>query len=67
MNNVDLAIVKLRELQQLLYNADSSPNILFKKSMEIIEIMEKGSKEIKANYEEISRKLTEEMNTGRKQ
>lgn len=67
MNNVDLAIVKLRELQQLFFNSDASPNILFKKSVEIVEIMEKGSKEIKVNYEEISKKLTDEMNTGKRQ
>jgi len=67
MNNVDLAIMKLRELQQLFFNSDSSPNSLFKKSLEIAECMEKASKEIKTNYEEISRRLTEEMNTGKKQ
>lgn len=67
MNNVDLAIIKLRELQQLFYSSDASPNILFKKSGEIFEYMEKASKEIKINYEEVSRKLTEEFNTGKKQ
>ena len=65
MNNVDLSIAKMRELQQLFYNSDASPNILFKKSMEIIESMEKASKEIQTNYEDISKKLTEHMNTGR--
>jgi hypothetical protein len=67
MNNVDLAIVKLRELQQLFFNSDASPNMLFKKSTEIFECMEKASKEIQANYEDISKRLTEEMNTGKKQ
>lgn len=65
MNNVDLSIVKMRELQQLFYSSDASPNILFKKSMEIIESMEKASKEIQANYADISKKLTDQMNTGR--
>ncbi len=67
MNNVDLAIIKVRELQEMFFNADSSPNILFRKSTEIIQCMEKASREINMNYEEISKKLTEEMNTGRKQ
>lgn len=65
MNNVDLAIQKVRELQQLFFSPDSSPNSLFKASQEVIEFMDRASKEINTNYEEISRKLTEQMNTGK--
>lgn len=67
MNNVDIAIQQLRELQTLFYNPDSSPNSLFKRSQQIIDTMNKASAEINANYAEISRKLTEQMNTGRVQ
>lgn len=67
MNNVDIAIQKLRELQEYFFNADASPNSLFKKSNEVIEYMNKASSEINQNYQEISEKLTAQFNTGRKQ
>jgi len=67
MNNVDIAMAKVRELQQMFFSADASPNGLFKKSQEVVQYMELASKEIRANYEEISRKLTQQMNTGRVQ
>lgn len=65
MNNVDIAMGKVRELQQMFYSPDASPNSLFKKSQEVVQYMELASKEIRTNYEEISRKLTQQMNTGR--
>jgi len=67
MNSVDLAIAKVRELQSLLYDTNSSPNSLFKKTEEVIQYMNDASREINTNYEEISDKLTKQMNTGRKQ
>jgi hypothetical protein len=67
MNNVDIAITKLRELQQMFYSSDASPNSLFKKSQEVIQHMDKASIEIRQNYAEISKKLTDQMNTGRVQ
>lgn len=67
MNNVDVAVEKLRELQSLIYDRDSSPNKLFQKTQQIMLYMDKASKEINTNYAEISRKLTEQMNTGRVQ
>jgi hypothetical protein len=65
MNNVDIAISKVRELQQLIYSPDSSPNSLFKYTQEIMKYMDLASKEINSNYEEISRKLTEQLNSGK--
>ena len=65
MNNVDIAIQKVRELQQLFFNPNSSPNSLFKASQELIDYMNKASMEINTNYEEISAKLTEQFNTGK--
>jgi len=67
MNNVDLATQKLRELQSLIYDYNTSPNDLFKFTNEIMPFMDKASKEIQTNYREISEKLTAEMNTGKKQ
>jgi len=67
MNSVDIAITKVRELQSLLYDTNSSPNSLFKKTEEVIQYMNDASREINTNYEEISEKLTKQMNTGRKQ
>lgn len=67
MNNVDIAMGKVRELQQMFYSPDASPNTLFKKSQEVVQYMELASKEIRTNYEDISRKLTQQMNTGRVQ
>lgn len=66
-NNVDLAMQKVRQLQQMIFDFNKSPNDLFKFTHEVIRDMEAASAEIKVNYEEISRKLTEEMNTGKKQ
>ena len=62
MNNVDIAITKVRELQQYFYNPDASPNSLFKRSEEIMKYMHLASQEIRVNYEEILKKLTDQMN-----
>ena len=67
MNNVDLATQKLRELQSLMYDYNVSPNELFKKTNEIMPFMDRASKEIQTNYKEISKKLTDHMNTGKPQ
>jgi len=67
MNNVDLATQKLRELQQKIFDYNTSPNDLFKFTNEIMPFMDKASREIQTNYKEISEKLTAQMNTGRVQ
>lgn len=67
MNNVDIAITKVRELQGMIFDRSVSSQQLFDKSNEVIEYMNKASVEINTNYEEISEKLTAQMNTGRKQ
>lgn len=67
MNNVDLAVLKIRELQSMIYDNSTSQNDLFDKTREVLEFMEKASIEINSNYEEISDKLTKQFNTGRKQ
>ena len=67
MNNVDIAIQKVRQLQQMLFDSKLSTDDLFKFTNDVIQSMEKASVEIKTNYETISKQLTEEMNTGKKQ
>lgn len=67
MNNVDIATQKLRELQAKIYDYNTSPNDLFKFTNEIMPYMDKASKEIQTNYKDISKKLTDQMNTGRVQ
>jgi len=67
MNNVDLATQKLRELQSMIYDYNTSPNDLFKFTNEIMPFMDRASREIETNYKEISEKLTAQMNTGRVQ
>lgn len=67
MNNVDIATQKLRELQSKIYDYNTSPNDLFKFTNEIMPYMDKASKEIQTNYKDISKKLTDQMNTGRVQ
>jgi len=62
MNNVDIAILKIRELQSLIFDNNSKNNILFAKTQEVMQVMEKASGEIKANYESISKRLTDDMN-----
>ena len=66
-NSVDLAIVKVRELQALVYDNNASRTDLFKKCEEVMAEMHNASIEINTNYEEISDKLTKQLNTGRKQ
>lgn len=68
MNNVDLAIQKLRTLQQMFYDPKNSPQDFFMFTQnEVMPLMDNASKEIRTNYEEISSKLTRQMNTGRPQ
>jgi hypothetical protein len=61
-NNVDLAILKVRELQSHIFANDSSNNSMFQKTEELIQQLNKASVEINTNYEEISKKLTDDMN-----
>ena len=65
MNNVDIAIQQIRQLQSLIFDPSKSPNDIFAFTNDVINQMDKASKEINTNYEEISRKLTEELNTGK--
>lgn len=67
MNNVDIAIQKVRELQAMIYDHSISNHSLFQKTQEVMSFMQLASEEIKANYADISEKLTKQMNTGRKQ
>ena len=66
-NSVDIAIMRVRELQALVYDNNTSRTDLFNKCEEVMAEMHNASKEINTNYEEISEKLTKHMNTGRKQ
>lgn len=66
-NNVDIAISKVRELQSHIFENSASNNSIFAKTEELIQQLNKASAEINANYEDISAKLTKEMNTGIKQ
>lgn len=61
-NNADLAIKQLRILQQLFFRHDVTDQDLFNRTNEIIRIMEDASKEIRTNYEDVSRALTDLMN-----
>ena len=67
MNNVDIAIQKVRELQTMIYDHSIANHTLFQKTQEVMSFMQLASEEIKANYADISEKLTRQMNTGRKQ
>jgi L-rhamnose mutarotase len=67
MNNVDIAIGKVRELQTMIFDHNTSNNSLFLKTEEVMMYMNKASKEIQTNYETISEQLTRELNTGVKQ
>lgn len=66
-NSVDLAVRQVRELQALIYDNNASRTDLFNKCEEVMKYMNDASQEINTNYEEISDKLTKELNTGRKQ
>ena len=68
MNNVDIAIQQLRQLQQKMYDNNLSTNELNSfLEKEVFPSMQKASTEINQNYEEISAKLTAQMNTGKPQ
>lgn len=64
MNNVDIAVTKVRQLQQALYDPSKSTNDLFAMTNDILRSMELASTEINTNYEEISRQLTIKLNGG---
>lgn len=66
-NNVDIATLKIKQLQSMVYDSNKSRDDIFQFIKEVLVSMDDASKEINTNYEEISRKLTEEMNTGKKQ
>lgn len=61
-NNADLVIKELRQLQQMVFSFDVTPNDLFKRINGIINTAELAAKEIRVNYEEVSRDLTDLMN-----
>ena len=61
-NNADLVIAQLRELQGMVFKYDVTDMDIFNKINTIINTAELASKEIKTNYEEVSRSLTELMN-----
>lgn len=61
-NNADLAIKQMRILQQLFFRHDVTDQDLFNRTNEIIKIMEDASREIRTNYEEVSKALTDLMN-----
>ena len=68
MNNVDIAKQSLRQLQQKMYDPNISVNELNQfLEKEVMIYMDKASVEITSNYEEISRKLTAQLNTGKPQ
>lgn len=67
MNNVDIAIQQLRQLQSDIFSPRSSQQSLFEQTEAIIQQMQKASIEINQNYEEISKKLTAQLNTGKPQ
>lgn len=61
-NNADLAIKELRNLQSMFYRHDVSDNDLFQYTNKVIDIMEQASKDIRTNFEEVSKSLTDLMN-----
>lgn len=61
-NNVDVAMRQLRVLQGMFYRYDLTDNDLFSYTNEIIKTMEMASQEIRTNYEDVSRHLTDLMN-----
>lgn len=61
-NNADLAIKKLRILQEMFFKHDVSDNDLFNFTNQIIKIMENASKDINTNFETVSKQLTDFMN-----
>ncbi len=62
-NNVDIAIAEIRELQAMIFDNNLSRNDLFNKTQTIINTMDRASIEINTNYENISQKLTENLNS----
>ena len=68
MNNVDIAKQAFRQLQQKLYDTNISTNELNTfLEKEVFPLMDRASTEINQNYEEISEKLTAQLNSGKPQ
>jgi hypothetical protein len=62
VNNADLAIKKLRILQEMYFRHDVTDNDLFNYTNEIIKQVEMAAKDINTNFEDVSKKLTDFMN-----
>lgn len=61
-NNADLVIKELRELQQMVFRFDVTDMDVFNRITKIIGTAELAAKEIRVNYEEVSKELTDLMN-----
>ena len=60
--NADIAVRELRKLQELFFRHDVTDMDLFNRTNEVINIMQLAAKDIRANFEDISKDLTDMMN-----
>ncbi len=65
-NNADLVIQQLRQLQQMVFSFDVTDKDIFNRITSIISTAELASQEIRTNYEEVSKSLTDLMNGKRR-
>jgi hypothetical protein len=60
-NNVDIAKLKVKQLQSMIYDSNKSREDLFNFTKDILVSMDAASIEIQTNFEEISKQLTKKM------
>ena len=66
-DKIDNTISKFKEFQKMLLDNDTSPNMIYLKTEDLISDFHECSKIIEDKFVDISKKLTEHMNTGRYQ
>lgn len=61
-NNVDIATLKIKQLQSMMYDSNKSREDMFQYIKEVLVSMAAASKEIETNFADISEQLTRKMN-----
>lgn len=65
MDKIEKTILKFRSFQEIILDNDKSQNDVYLESESLIEDLHECSKLIEDKFSDISKKLTDHMNTGR--
>jgi hypothetical protein len=65
MDKIEKTILKFRSFQEIILDNDKSQNDIYLESESLIKDLHECSKLIEDKFSDISKKLTDHMNTGR--